>query len=510
MRISRVLLLLSLLPLRVTAAHAQAAELPEGREELLGESTAMTEDDLGFQIASPASKQVAWAEKRSGRWVALLNGKQQGKEYDEVGRFRLSPDDKHLAFRARRGQKWVMVYDGQESDAWDFVTGAEFSPDSSRIAYGVCRSRKCRLFLDGQKQGPELGEMGLPGFSRDGQRIAYPGRRGRKWVLIVDHKPLGPEVDEIHSWLFSPDGKRVAAAARVQSDWQYVVDGQPGPVSAVIGYPEFSPDSQHYAYGAAASKGGLGSDRSIGTMVVDGQPGTLYQGENLNKLLTNLGGSYEYMNRGVRYLSCAFHGVSQPAYSSKGKLAYAARRGDGDAAVLVDGAAGPSFDDLASPIAFSADGEHIAYVARRGKTFVEVRDQQPGPSFPAEGRMNFVPMLAVTPDGEHVAYVLVQAGSMFTQGYTRRAHRRVVLDGQAGKSYDATGVANLQFSPDGKHLGYEVTEAGNAKSFVVLDGQEGKPYDAIFQGSLTFADNRTARYAVRQGRRFYLVTQTLP
>ncbi len=85
----------------------------------------------------------------------------------------------------------------------------------------------------------------------------------------------------------------------------------------------------------------------------------------------------------------------------------------------------------------------------------------------------------------------------------------MVVDGAAGREYDAIAITNLRFSPSGQHLAYQVIDAENDKSLVVIDGREGKRYDGVFRGSLTFQDENTVQYAARMGNKFYRVTHHL-
>ena len=67
-----------------------------------------------------------------------------------------------------------------------------------------------------------------------------------------------------------------------------------------------------------------------------------------------------------------------------GEVVFGQRLGDGQVIVRVGDRPGPVLDDLVSSIVVSADGQHVAYVGKREDSFVEARDQAPGPSFPAK------------------------------------------------------------------------------------------------------------------------------
>jgi hypothetical protein len=68
-------------------------------------------------------------------------------------------------------------------------------------------------------------------------------------------------------------------------------------------------------------------------------------------------------------------------------------------------------------------------------------------------------------------------------GLTRRASRRVYVDGQSGTEYDALRISRPRFTSDGRHsvyAVYHVQENSRNVSFVVTDGAEGKRYDYLF------------------------------
>ena len=72
------------------------------------------------------------------------------------------------------------------------------------------------------------------------------------------------------------------------------------------------------------------------------------------------------------------------------------------------------------------------------------------------------------------------------------------------------------FSPDNGHFAYIVRGgAGDNKSAAVIDGQEGKPYDDVIGGAFRDAGANVSSehaflYIVREGRKFFRLTQPLP
>lgn len=476
------------------------------RETLIAEATAGSE----ISWARSTENHLAWVEKASGKKTVRLDGKQVGASYEDVKYVTHSADEQHLGFIAKRNSKWVMVVDGEDrSRDYGRMTAPHLSANGKTFAVGACNEKKCHLVVDNAEIGPDYEDISAPGFSSDGSHHVYFGKRNKKWLMVLDDKESGPEMDDYYTWEFTPDGNRNAVAALLKRHWTWVVDGVPGPSFEVIGPIEFSTDGKHYAYGGADAKTGFGKHATHGALVVDGQTAQTYDGRGFGGGWAGVFGPQETMVTGVRSLSPDFHGVSDPQYTSEGKLVYAARRGEFDVVVFIDGTAGPSFEDIVSGIIVTSDGKHSFYVAKRGESFVEVRDQQPGATFPGKREVSFVGALMMTKDGSHFAYEIVRGGRTFKAGGTSRALRRLVLDSQAGPEYDALGMRDIWFSENGKHSSYLVVGAEGNKDRVIFDGLEGKLYDSVFRHSIKAIDDRNIEFVAQDGQRFLRVLETL-
>jgi hypothetical protein len=476
------------------------------REIVIGEITAGS--DMSW--ARSTENHLAWVEKAGGQKTVRLDGKQTGGTYEDVKYVTFSRDEQHLAFIAKRNSKWVMVVDGEErSRDYGRMTAPALSANGKTFAVGTCSEKKCHLVVDNAEVGPEYEDISAPGFTSNGGHHVYFGKRNKKWVMVLDDKESGPEMDDYMYWEFSPDGTRSAVAALMKRRWTWVVDGVPCPSFDVIGSIAFSPDSKHFAYGGADEKTGFGKHATHGALVVDGQTLQTYDGRGFGGGWAGVFGPQESMVTGVRSLSPDFHGVSDPQYTPEAKLVYAARLAAGGVAVFNDGVAGPMFEDVVSSIVLTSDGKHSFYVAKQGESFVEVRDQQAGASFPGKRELSFVGTLMITKDGSHVAYEIVRGGKSFKAGGTSRALRRIVLDSQAGPEYDALGLRDIWFSENGKHSSYVVAGAEGNKDRVIFDGLEGKLYDSVFRRSAKAIDDQTIEFVAQDGRRFLRVTETL-
>ena len=380
---------------------------------------------------------LAWVEKRDRKRTVQLDGKQQGGTFDEVKYLRVHAT--HVGFFGKRDSAWIFVLDGQERAVrYKRPTSIEFQPHGSSYVYGACIDKSCRLTLDGVETGAEYEDISYPQYSSDGKHIAFFGKRQKKWIAIVDGKELGPELDDFwpSAWGFTGKGNFYVAGfsgGRARGGWMYVVDGIEGPRFDVISPISFSAEG-HYAYAGATVKAGFKRDKPVGTIVLDGKTiASTYEGQKFGGML-NAG---EMMVGGVRDLRAGFHGVSTPDLTPDGKLAYAARRDQGEVALFIDGQAGSGFDEVLSPLVFGNEPGHYAYVAKSGDDFVTVIDGHPGAKFSAGKRgATGVGWIAWGGKDHHLAFETVSGGWAFKGGQTARALRSVVLDGVAQKQYE--------------------------------------------------------------------------
>jgi hypothetical protein len=489
-------------------SQAGAVAFPEAqiKEQLIGEISP------GAEIATARSTEdhLAWVEKAEGKSTVRLDGKQIGDTYEDVKYLRFSADEQHLAFVAKRKSRWVLVVDGADkSREYGKLTAPELSTNGKFFAVGACLEKKCRLAMNGEEMGPEFEDISAPGFTADGEHSVYFGKRNKKWVQVFDGKEQSPEMDDFAYWHFAPNQGSAVVAARMGSEWTWIVNGAPGPALDVLGAIDFSPDGKHYAYGGTDAKWGFKKHKTRGVIVIDGQVAGTFEGKGFGGGWQGIFGTGQRIISGPHALFPDFHGVSAPQYTPDGRLVYAGRMSEGNVVVYVDGVPGPSFDDIVSPIGISADGKHIAYLGKKGDSFVEVRDQTLGPSFPGRREISYVDLLVIDKHGSHLAYEIVRGGSLFKAGSTTRALRRMVIDGKAEQEYDANGMGNFDFSADGRHHYYEVYGASGDRDRVIFDGMESKLYDSVFRRSVKFVDEATIEFVAQDGRRLVRVLETL-
>jgi len=477
-----------------------------------GEAVGMLYDRIEWIIFSPDNQHVAYRAQRGKKWVVVLDGKEQGPEYDELGNPLYSPDGQHLAYRARQAKDWMMVTDGQAGLAYRELGTPRYSPDSRRFSYAAKKGDKWLNVLDG-KEGSIYDEAGNPSFSPDSQHVIYAARRQKKWVMILDQKEQEREMDSAGAPLgFTPETPEPVYLLGLGTNkgWTVSMPGHQGPPVDIVSRPVFGSNAGRFAYaGARVERRAFRGERAFGQVVIDGTPGPVFEGQSVG----GVGFSQAYLALGVvPTLVARWHGVSSPNLSPDGQhIAYAIRRGEKDFVVLLDGEAGPTFDNIPCGPSFARDGR-LAFVGMQEDKLVLIVDAKRISEYTwIDKDLDDCSDVWFTDDGGHAIFTTIQSGRFFESGATARAKRRVFLDGVAGKEYDATAILKFHFG--GGRLAYEVHRDKNAAgeaSFVVIGDLEGPRYDDVAPESLSFPDENTATYLARRNRTILRVTHTLP
>lgn len=150
------------------------------------------------------------------------------------------------------------------------------------------------------------------------------------------------------------------------------------------------------------------------------------------------------------------------------------------AVMVVDGVAGPPFDELllgasGGTVAFSDDGSRYAYFGRNGGDYSLIVDGKELAHGPYDSSRPSA--LAFSPGGKHVYFL----ESDSTAGY------RLVMDGKPGPWSGSAGLGPA-FSPDDEHYAYNGPERANSNVwFTVIDG---KQHDFVGNGLQYTGDDR--------------------
>lgn len=358
-----------------------AADDPKGRELFFGEDATRPrevvrggkhfimwegkevgpfDDEIGtFLHSEPRAGGlfVVFEGQRGGKQIAVLDGV-EGKPYDYVGPIHVSPGGAHSLYPARLGEESFIVFDGKEGPKYSNVeisySLSPFSPDGRRYAYGASRevgadSQKFLVVADG-KEGKLYDYVANVTFTPDGTHllyVAYDRARGKSF-LVRDGEEVAaydnlPDTSGIR---FAPGGKRMYFRLRKEEGGKdgVVVDGRAYYYDDIKDV-EFTPGGRHSIFKAQRGRGWV--------MVVDGAESELYEPDG---------------ERG----EVGWSRDGRLAFSKEGgRVAYVGRKG-GKEFVVLDGAAGASYDTVAN-LDFTPDGRHIVYTARRaGKSLVVV------------------------------------------------------------------------------------------------------------------------------------------
>lgn len=375
----------------------------------------------GWSIELSDDGHIAFAARVGARWVVVHDGR-AGESWDAIGELQLAPGNR-LTYIAERAGRWHVVTDGVAGPAHDAVLADSLtaSPDGRRVAYAAIEDRTGgragrghRVYVDG-KPGPFHDGVGQLAFTADGARVVYTGREGRVAHVVVDHV-AGPAWRGVEQLTLSPAGHRVAYAALDGDVWRVIVDEAQGPAVDRVRRIRFSADGTHVAWLATVD------DR--GVLAVDDRP----------------------IAAPVTRDAFAFGPSTAPAY----RLAYVAPVDGGGEQVIVDGIAGPAYDEVGEPV-WSPDGR-VAYSARqkdRDSLIVDGKERSSG---------TWVGAPVFSPDGKRLAF-LAQQGQAWL----------AIVDGKPHR-FDLVMEDSLAFSADSRHWAVVAGELKTETLFFAVDG----------------------------------------
>ncbi|MGE0399912.1 MAG: hypothetical protein AB7T06_24565 [Kofleriaceae bacterium] len=278
-----------------------------------------------------AGSHVAFAHRAGDRWAVSLDGT-PGPTFDSIGEIALSASG-HIAYAAERAGAWHVVRDGVVGAAVTSVLARTLQLAGDRVVYVAQRANATHVVVD-DAFGPAFD--GVQQLVTSPSHIAYIGRRGDEMVVVRDgvESRAWSSIDRL-----ALAGPRIAYAATDGDLWRVVTDAATfAPVDKVHGI-WIRDDGAHVAWLAS-----IGSTR---TLALDAIP--------------------LVVSPTLRETAIAFRPTR--AGTADVGLAYAERAADGDHIVL-DGVAGPAFDEVRVPV-WNAAGR-MAYTARRGRTWFVV------------------------------------------------------------------------------------------------------------------------------------------
>jgi len=249
-------------------------------------------------------------------------------------------------FVVRQQNRDTILLDGRAMGTYDRIVEWHFSPRRDHVWFLAERGQERLLAVDDAAFPVDPAGTNRPTFSPDGEHWAFSSRREGKFRMAWDRQE-GLVYDRVMTGpVFSPDGNHLAYGAGTGEEYFVVRDGQPltrykdgCPICRGIYGLTYSPDSRHIAYSVVYNvhRGVIRLD--------DKELGTLQEGT-----------------------------VEQFAFSPDSvHLAYAA-----GGVVICDGRRGEKHDGIWD-LAFSEDGRHLHYFARRDRKSFLVCDGMEGP-----------------------------------------------------------------------------------------------------------------------------------
>jgi hypothetical protein len=374
---------------------------------------------------------LALAARAGAGWVVVHRPARGGADrvsapWDAVRELALTPDARLTYAAAARGG-WHAVIDGVAGPRFD-----EIAPGSIRILPGghvTYQGRRAgsAYAVVGGAVGPALDAAGVIAVAPSG-RYAYAGRRGAD-AFVVQGGPgsapvVGPRWSAIGHLAVAPRGPGLAYAALDREGWRIVVDGRAGPIVGAVRLLRYRDDGQHLAW--IARQG----ERDV--LGLDGEPVA--------------------DAAALRASSVALRPAGAPGAGPG--LAYVSGP-RGREAMVVDGVAGPHYDEVGDPV-WSADGR-LAYAARRGTAWTLVVDGRERARGAAVGDPVF------SPDGKRLAYLVRRAGALLVVA-DERPHR-----------FDLAIEGTIAFSRDSRRWAVIAGDRAARELFVALDGGQRVP-----------------------------------
>lgn len=364
---------------------------------------------------------VAWIDSGGGKSRVVHNGR-AGRAYAAVGTVSLSLDGRRIAYGADVGGEWRMVVDGKEGDAYRALGDPVFSPDGRHLAYKAQLQDGWHLVVDGKASPDPVANISGMGFSGDSLRIAVvEAAGGDAWgrLVVTDVGQAARTVvaAQVRDLLLNSARTRLVAVEKLEKGQRTITVGFDRLDQPVLGPPQDNIASVAFA-GNGVSVACLATRSGRFHVIVDdedaplplednpvGDPVVSRDGSAIGIPVISPSGSVVVREPfpGGAAPSRGYEGIEDLVYANDGRGYAAAANRAGAYFVVVDGKEGPAFDRVVTP-AFTPDGKHVVYRARKGdERFVVVADREGRTIRQHPGYEQVFPV-RFTSDGGSVAY----------------------------------------------------------------------------------------------------------
>ena len=283
-------------------------EIADHIQPFATEDTSLSLNSVIHILFSSDGKKVAYAKKVPGGVASVIDGK-VSRAYDAIGITAFSPDSAHGFFVGVRNQNFVVV-DGEELEGFNRANGFVWSKQGGRLAFVGWAQDGYHFVVDGKKTPRYYSAMNKTlSFSPDSKHYVYAACTNyMKCVVVMDgNETPVPDIAELTTRsqprfefppiFWSDDSSRLAYAhtnADGTNNTVFIVNGQAVMHNTgLYEYPDFSPDSKHFATLYWTGHGYA--------LFLDGKTGAAY--ENLLEANRNVGrfeNSHAYRFLGIK------------------------------------------------------------------------------------------------------------------------------------------------------------------------------------------------------------------
>jgi hypothetical protein len=205
-------------------------------------------------VFSPDGSRLAYSAMPVGsnKWVVVIDGHETPEKYDFVNSINFSSDSKHIAYVVMLSQSQVPIIDGKIGQAAKFLDPIVFSTDGSTygyvantvIAQGAKEQNESSVIIGGIEKAHYKDARAFgPAFGPQGQ-FSYVLREGVRSFLITDSAKVGPYLGTGFP-VYSPNGSHIAYGAvdGISQTLRVIIDGQASAAVSSMTVPRFLSDS---------------------------------------------------------------------------------------------------------------------------------------------------------------------------------------------------------------------------------------------------------------------------